>query len=169
MAAAPSAAFVAFAECISGGVGGWFSSFVLFPLDVVKTRMQAGEEGSALEVGWRLYQKSGATGLWKGGNARGLQSLIEKVGYFYAYALMQTLIERRRGPMGVGLQLVVGYFANWVHMPVSMPFDTVVIRMTTTGRSLGSVLAEAYSRPFRDLCARDRPPPPPPRPQPPAC
>ena len=159
--AAPSAAFVAFAECISGGVGGWFSSFVLFPLDVVKTRMQAGEEGSAFEVGWRLYQKSGATGLWKGGNARGLQSLIEKVGYFYAYALMQTLIERRRGPMGVGLQLVVGYFANWVHMPVSMPFDTIVIRMTTTGRSLGSVLAEANSRPFRDLCARDRPPPPP--------
>ena len=63
----------------------------------------------------------------------------------------------------VGLQLVVGYFANWVHMPVSMPFDTIVIRMTTTGRSLGSVLAEANSRPFRDLCARDRPPPAPPR------
>ena len=110
-AAAPSAALVAFAECFSGGVGGWFSSFVLFPLDVVKTRMQGGEEGSALQVAGRLYKRGGLVALWKGGHARGLQSLIEKVGYFYSYSFMKTLIERS-GPMGVALQLTVGYFVR---------------------------------------------------------
>ena len=109
--AAPSAALTAFAECFSGGVAGWFSSFVLFPLDVVKTRMQGGEEGSALQVAGRVYQKGGLVALWRGGNARGLQSLIEKVGYFYSYTLMKTLIERT-GPMGVAVQLTVGYFVR---------------------------------------------------------
>ena len=102
--APPAAALIAFAECFSGGVAGWFSSFVLFPLDVVKTRMQGGEEGSALDVAGRLYKQGGLVALWKGGNARGLQSLIEKVGYFYSYAFMKTLIERT-GPMGVATQL----------------------------------------------------------------
>eukprot|EP01043_Picozoa_sp_COSAG02_P011200 COSAG02_NODE_409_length_22892_cov_11.461150_4_plen_112_part_00 len=109
--AAPSAALTAFAECFSGGVAGWFSSFVLFPLDVVKTRMQGGEGGSALQVAGRLYKKGGLVALWRGGNARGFQSLIEKVGYFYSYTLMKTLIERT-GPMGVAVQLTVGYFVR---------------------------------------------------------
>lgn len=110
--APPAAAVIAFAECFSGGVAGWFSSFVLFPLDAVKTRMQGGEEGSALDVAGRLYKQGGLVALWKGGNARGLQSLIEKVGYFYSYAFMKTLIERT-GPMGVATQLTVGYFVRF--------------------------------------------------------
>eukprot|EP01044_Picomonas_judraskeda_P017034 COSAG03_NODE_3132_length_2190_cov_1.451937_1_plen_154_part_10 len=109
--ATPSVALAAFAECFSGGVAGWLSSFVLFPLDVVKTRMQGGEEGSALDIARRLVKKGGIAMLWTGGNARGLQSMIEKVGYFYSYTFMKRLLERT-GPMGVATQLAVGYFVR---------------------------------------------------------
>ena len=124
--AAPSIALVAFAECFSGGVGGWFSSWFLFPLDVIKTRMQGGEEGSALQIAGRLYKKGGAALLWRGGHARGLQSMIEKIGYFYSYSLMKSLIERS-GPMGIAMQLTVGYFVRRVaraaHPPSLSPAD----------------------------------------------
>ena len=37
-------------------------------------------------------------------------------------------------------------------MPVSLPFDTIVVRMSTSGDSLGSVLAKARSQPVTNLC-----------------
>ncbi len=42
--------------------------------------------------------------------------------------------------------------ANWVHMPVSLPFDTIVVRMSTSGDSLSSVLSKARSQPVTSLC-----------------
>jgi hypothetical protein len=152
--AATSAALTAFAECFSGGVGGYFSSYVLFPLDVIKTRQQAGQAGKMLTMARQIASNSkyGLAGLWRGGHARGGQSMIEKIGFFYSYALVKTLWERRSGqPLGVAAQLFIGWISNVLHMPVSMPLDTIVIRMSTTGRGLSSVLVEASQQPFRNL------------------
>ena len=147
-----SATLTAFAECLSGGVGGYFSSYVLFPLDVIKTRQQAGQAGSMLAMSQKIATEYGVAGLWRGGHARGGQSMIEKIGFFYSYALVKTLWERRTGvPLGVVSQLCIGWVSNVLHMPVSMPFDTIVIRMSTTGRRLGPVLAEAAQQPIRNL------------------
>ena len=150
---ASSAALTAFAECLSGGVGGYFSSYMLFPLDVIKTRQQAGQHGSMLEMGRAISaEHGGVTGLWRGGHARAGQSMIEKVGFFYSYSLVKTLWERQTGvPLGVVAQLFIGWVSNVLHMPVSMPCDTVCIRMSTTGRSLGAVMLEASQQPFRHL------------------
>jgi len=41
--------------------------------------------------------------------------------------------------------------ANWVHMPISTPCDTIVIRMTTSGDSLGTVVKGARAEPFSNL------------------
>ena len=40
-----SLAFDLFAEAVSGGCGGFFSSVVLFPLDLLKTKAQSGGKG----------------------------------------------------------------------------------------------------------------------------
>jgi hypothetical protein len=147
-----SAAVAALAECLSGGAGGYFSAYVLFPLDVIKTRQQAGQQGSMLKMARLITADFGLAGLWRGGHARGGQSTIEKVGFFYSYALVKTLCERRTGQnLGVASQLLVGWLSNVLHMPVSMPCDTICVRMSTTGRGLGSVLAEASQQPFRNL------------------
>ena len=45
MARAPPSEFAkAFAGAVSGGMGGMVSAFVLFPLDVIKTRQQGGDQ-----------------------------------------------------------------------------------------------------------------------------
>jgi hypothetical protein len=81
------------------------------------------------------------------------------VGFFYSYALAKALIEKRTGvPMGVLTNLAVGWLSNFLHMPLSMPCDTLVIRMSTTGKGLKQVCRCPYAstRPYSDTCPRSR-------------
>eukprot|EP01050_Picozoa_sp_SAG11_P007110 SAG11_NODE_581_length_8363_cov_13.931873_4_plen_192_part_00 len=55
-----SLAFESFCEAFSGGCGGFFSSVVLFPLDALKTKAQAGGKGvGTIELIRKVWKEEG--------------------------------------------------------------------------------------------------------------
>ena len=87
-------AFDSFVEAICGSVGGFVSATVLFPLDAIKTRMQAGAKGSYLDIAKDIMAKDGVLALWSGCHYVGFSSSTEKLLYFYVRASHQLYIKR---------------------------------------------------------------------------
>ena len=50
-------AFDSFVEAICGSCGGFVSATVLYPLDAIKTRMQAGAKGGYLAIAQEIMAK----------------------------------------------------------------------------------------------------------------
>jgi hypothetical protein len=98
-------------QAVSASAGGMASTLLLFPLDVIKTKMQAsrraaaeghGKDGddissscnisassSALDVAGELLKRSGVRPFFNGVGPGLVQSGIEKGVYFYAYTFLK--------------------------------------------------------------------------------
>jgi hypothetical protein len=125
----------ALAGALAGGLGGAVSAFALFPLDVLKTRMQSGEKCSLAELTRKLVGDAGVLGLWNGSLFSALQSLIEKFGYFFGYTLLRNVYRKIAGrDAGVLMTLLIGYGSEWSHLFFTMPLDKVkVMRASRMG------------------------------------
>ena len=147
-----SMAFASFADAAAGGCGGFFSSVVLFPLDVLKTKAQSSntkENRSALAIAAKVWKEDGILGFFRGAHWRGFQSFCEKCGYFYCYSFLRSQYQTVRGaPPGLLAAFVLGYFAEWMHAPLTMPIDTAVVRVITQKRSMFSIVREMSQRPL---------------------
>ena len=130
--AAPSEFTKALAGALAGALGGFVSAIVLFPLDVLKTRVQSGSKQSMLSIVGGIIQKNGVLGLWgKTSIIMGFQSTVEKFGYFFAYTLIRSMYIRLIGSApGALTTLAIGYASEWFQLPVTYPIDkaTVVMR-----------------------------------------
>jgi hypothetical protein len=145
-------AFASFADAVAGGCGGFFSSVVLFPLDVLKTKAQSGnakENRSALALAAKVFREEGIFGFFRGCQWRGFQSFCEKCGYFYCYTLLRSQYRTIfKVEAGLLIGFVLGYLGEWMHAPLTMPIDTMVVRMITQKRTMGSIIAEVAKRPL---------------------
>ena len=170
-----SAGFEALAEAVAGSLGGFISSAVLFPLDFVKTQQQAGTvKGSFLSVGAAILKERGPLAFYRGAHFRGFQSVrprparstaqrqlgshcaaallslvqgYEKIIYFYLFAFMRNAYQTRYGVIDPITNLVIGYVSNWCQLPFTMPVDTCVNGMITTGRSFGTMVKTVLANP----------------------
>jgi hypothetical protein len=143
-----SQAFEAAAEAIAGSIGGFISSAVLFPLDYVKTQQQAGTvKGSFLTVAAEILKKQGPLAFYRGAPFRGFQSGYEKIIYFYLFAFARNAYVKRFGALDPIMNLVIGYVSNWAQLPLTMPVDTCVNGMITTGKSFGTMVNTVISNP----------------------
>ena len=73
------------------------SSFVLFPLDALKTKAQSGnakENRSTLALIAKVHRDEGMAGFFRGAQWRGFQSFCEKFGFF---CKIEMLSSRRYG------------------------------------------------------------------------
>ena len=154
---AGSAGFEAAAEAVAGAIGGFVSSAVLFPLDYVKTQQQAGtEKGNFLSIAAKIYKKHGALKFYGGAQWRGFQSGYEKIIYFYFFAFARNAYVSRVGSLDPIMNLVIGYIANWCQVPFTMPVDTCVNGMITTGKSFGTMASVIWANPrnaYRGMAA----------------
>jgi hypothetical protein len=64
-------------DVLRSAVGGFVSASTLYPLDVVKTRMQAGHRGTYTEIAQHVAKENGVIGLWKGFQYVGFSSAYE--------------------------------------------------------------------------------------------
>ena len=143
-----SQAFEAAAEAIAGSIGGFISSAVLFPLDYVKTQQQAGTvKGSFLTVAAKVYRERGLLAFYSGAFWRGFQSGYEKIIYFYLFAFARNAYVKRFGALDPIMNLVIGYVSNWCQLPFTMPVDTCVNGMITTGKSFGTMVKTVIDNP----------------------
>ena len=159
------------AEVIAAALGGAVSSAALFPLEVLKTKMQVDatkfekknqqqEQSSRrhmMDFAVDLYRKEGGISVfYRGWNCSALQSALEKALYFFFYTTFQRahrklLLQQRdvnnnnsqtsfSSSTTTTTNLVLGYLAEWAHLPLSLPLDawTTAIQTTTSSSSSSS-------------------------------
>ncbi len=95
-------------------MGGFVSSFVLFPMEVVKTKVatESDKTVTVLDITKREYHRAGLTGLFSGAHAAGLQSAMEKFLYFYNFKLLATSFVATRNRIQGGNSTQIGFLAD---------------------------------------------------------
>ena len=82
-------------EVLSASVGGALSASILYPLEVLKTRMQADDEKEdeegMVDYAKKLYEKEGMQVYVKGIETSAFQSSMEKAFYFFAYTALKNV------------------------------------------------------------------------------
>lgn len=139
-------------EVISASLGGAISASVLYPLEVLKTKMQAenksssGEEEvdeenedrsklSMVEYASYLYKNHGLEVFLSGVETSAFQSATEKALYFFAYTGLKNIYRGLNGgaPPKTFASLILGCLAEWIHLPITLPLDcwTTAIQTNT--------------------------------------
>lgn len=143
-------------EVLSASLGGAISASILYPLEVLKTRMQAEdkktddeEQGDSeektttgmVDYAKNLYDREGYQVFINGIETSAFQSSIEKAFYFFAYTTLKNVHSTVRTivspgaanePMSASTNLLLGCLAEWAHLPITMPIDCLTTAIQTS-------------------------------------
>ena len=127
-----------FAEASAASVAGFFSSFCVYPIEVIKTRLQAQGTGSTVAerdmvaVVTQIMKKEGFSTFFNGVWLGALQSSIQKFIYYYLYvALKEMYAATLQRPISPLANVALGYAAEMAHQPISQPIEVVTVRIQT--------------------------------------
>jgi hypothetical protein len=138
-------------EVLAASLGGAVSASILYPLEVLKTKMQASEDAQDLgmwEFAQYLVKHYGFKVFWVGVETSALQSATEKALYFFAYTALKELYHViTPKPLSTLPNLVLGCAAEWAHLPITLPIDcwTTTIQTNTTDTSAMTLLCNLLS------------------------
>ncbi|KAJ6576652.1 mitochondrial carrier domain-containing protein [Mycena vulgaris] len=153
-----------FGAALAGALGGCFSTAVVYPLDVAKTRIQASkgkskDELSMLAVLLRIFKKEGIPGFYRGFGATMLNTFSMQYAYFFFYSFVRnSYINRlaRKLPAGAALpalstaaELLIGAIAGALAQIFTIPVSVIATRQQV-GRQSGSKLEETASEKVED-------------------
>ena len=133
-------------EVLSASLGGAVSASILYPLEVLKTKMQASddeedENKGMVEFATNLYRKEGFQVYLNGIETSAFQSSMEKAFYFFAYtalkqvhSVVRTILSPAsvNQPMGAATNLFLGCLAEWAHLPLTLPIDALTTAIQTS-------------------------------------
>ncbi|KAJ7678974.1 mitochondrial carrier domain-containing protein [Mycena polygramma] len=145
-----------FGAALAGALGGCFSTAVVYPLDVAKTRIQASkgktnDDLSMLAVLVRVFKKEGIFGFYRGFGATMLNTFSMQYAYFFFYSFVRnSYISRltRKLPAGAAVpalstaaELLIGAIAGALAQIFTIPVSVIATRQQV-GRD-SSAKAEA--------------------------
>ncbi|KAF8802485.1 adenine nucleotide transporter [Phlegmacium glaucopus] len=132
---------------LAGALGGCFSSAVVYPLDVAKTRIQAlpsdakgkgKDDLSMLSVMSRIYKQEGILGLYRGFGATMLNTFSMQYAYFFFYSFVRTSYINRLAkklppgaklpPLSTAAELVLGAVAGALAQIFTIPVSVIATR-----------------------------------------
>lgn len=118
----------------SAAVGGVIATFMTYPIDTLKSKLQASKtKATAGEILATVLKEQGMAGLFKGVEAKLVWSFVGKFVYYGSYSYMNSAWEAvMKGPAGFIPNLVLGYAAEFSTVPFSLPFEAIATRMQTT-------------------------------------
>lgn len=136
-------------EVVAASLGGAISAAALYPLEIVKTRIQANDSSALNEdegdrenegmiaTAQTMYSEGGVAVFFRGVQFSALQSSLEKALYFFSYTCLKQVHGTLSGgaTMSTLTNLIFGYAAEWSHLPVTLPIDalTTAIQMSSKG------------------------------------
>ncbi|KDQ56972.1 hypothetical protein JAAARDRAFT_131413 [Jaapia argillacea MUCL 33604] len=140
-----------FGYALAGALGGCFSTAIVYPLDVVKTRIQAdakASEGHDLAISsviLRIFKDEGFWGFYRGFTATMLNTFSMQYAYFFFYSWVRnSYIKRlsRKLPVGAkaptlstAAELLLGALAGALAQICTLPVAVIATRQQV-GRSL---------------------------------
>jgi len=111
---------------ISGFTAGFVSVAALYPLDLIKTRLQAQQHGyRGLEHGLRTASISGLSGLYQGVTPSLLGSSIAWGMYFFIYAWVKARFAKKKEEETMAIHLLAALTAGLVTQVVTNPLWVV--------------------------------------------
>ncbi|PFH53154.1 hypothetical protein AMATHDRAFT_55617 [Amanita thiersii Skay4041] len=130
---------------LAGALGGCFSTAVVYPLDVAKTRIQAipsngknKDNLSMLAVLRRVYLKEGIAGFYRGFGATMLNTFSMQYAYFFFYSFVRTSYIKRLtkklppgaklGPLSTAAELLLGAIAGALAQIFTIPVSVIATR-----------------------------------------
>jgi len=170
-------------EVISASLGGAISASVLYPLEVLKTKMQAEPDDddededdaennstkkkkapkkpapSMIQYAQQLYEKEGASVFFHGMETSAFQSATEKALYFFAYTALKEMHTAFTGSSKLDgfSNLILGCAAEWAHLPITLPLDCWTTQIQTTNEKpmilLCNLLAAGPSKMYKGIQA----------------
>ncbi|EST06159.1 Mitochondrial substrate/solute carrier [Kalmanozyma brasiliensis GHG001] len=159
-----------FGQALAGALGGVFSNAVIYPLDTVKTRIQAGQS-SAVVAGKEardpkdpsktivtvpksagmikgilhiIRSKEGPAGLYKGFAASMVNNFTTGFAYFYWYSVVRTLYQNRlakRSASGVAIMSTAAELVLGAVAGALAQIFTIPIAVIATRQQLGTTEA----------------------------
>lgn len=148
-------------EVLAASIGGAISAGLLYPLEVLKTKMQATNEGdgngddddvgdrSMLQFARKLRDREGYAVFFRGVETSSFQSALEKALYFFAYTGLKS-IHRTWWQGGGGgtaaptldtaTNLLLGCAAEWAHLPITLPVDAWTTQIQTSSLAPMTIL-----------------------------
>ena len=141
-------------EVLAASLGGAISASILYPLEVLKTKMQAAdhsttsrsddgdddndnekdqEQLSMIPFMKQLYMKQGAGVFFRGVETSAFQSALEKALYFFAYTTLKNCHGAVTGGarLDTATNLLLGCAAEWAHLPITLPVDAWTTKIQT--------------------------------------
>ena len=129
-----------FVEALAGAIGGLAGAVTFYPLDTIKTRIQAevDVEGQRrktwMEVFNDLVENEGPWALFAGVGAKGAHSMASSFLYFLAFSSLRRRVEARSGrQIGVTTNLAIAMLAGCCNVLVTEPLDTLSTRRQICG------------------------------------
>ncbi|OBZ62667.1 Peroxisomal adenine nucleotide transporter 1 [Grifola frondosa] len=149
-----------FGYALAGALGGCFSNAIVYPLDIVKTRIQAAtvdsnadnekEKLSIVSILVRILKEEGITGYYRGFTATMINTFSMQYAYFFFYSFVRNSYIKRlasKRPAGspapalsTAAELVLGAFAGALAQIFTIPVAVIATRQQI-GRSLDQTKA----------------------------
>ncbi|KAI8980036.1 adenine nucleotide transporter [Trametes punicea] len=143
-----------FGHALAGALGACFSNAVVYPLDIVKTRIQAAtvdsnesekERLSVIGILLRILKEEGFAGYYKGFMATMLNTFSMQYAYFFFYSFVRTSYMKRLAskrpagtaapPLSTAAELALGAVAGALAQIFTIPVAVIATRQQI-GRSL---------------------------------
>jgi len=129
-----------FVEALAGAFGGLAGAVAFYPLDTIKTRIQAAVdvEGQRRKT-WTdvfndLVENEGPWALFAGVGAKGAHSMASSFLYFLAFSSLRRRVEAHSGKkIGVAANLAIAMLAGCCNVLVTEPLDTLSTRRQICG------------------------------------
>ncbi|CEG35322.1 mitochondrial carrier family [Plasmopara halstedii] len=146
-----SPTFKALVDASAGAMGALFAAVLLYPLDVVKTRIQVDVDNikeeeseelkektmklreksarSMLVFAWFIYRQEGFEGLFAGLSSKIVHTVLSNFAYFYWYSFLISAVEKHfKLPTTTGMSLLVASTAGALNMSLTLPLEMINTR-----------------------------------------
>jgi len=139
----------AFIQASAGAVAGIFSTIVLYPLDSIKTRIQANDTKatSVREATHELIERDGFLVLYRGMQIKTIENGIKNFLYFYCYDYLINHTKQWGIRISPSITMVLGYVAGLANIILISPLEVVGTRQqaaNASGSSLANEIKNLY-------------------------
>ncbi|KAG2018056.1 mitochondrial carrier protein RIM2 [Coprinopsis cinerea AmutBmut pab1-1] len=141
----PQQQLTPFGAALAGALGGCFSTAVVYPLDVAKTRIQAlpktngvKVDTSMLSVLLKVYKAEGVAGLYRGFAATMINTFSQQYAYFFFYSFVRSSYTKRLmsklppgskiPPLSTVAELMLGALAGALAQIFTIPVSVIATR-----------------------------------------